>query len=83
MATVSISVPNPDAADVLAALEQHWSRRASLRHKDYSSLSATGRAGACIAEYLREITKGYRRTKEVQRRKELESPIVIAEPDIV
>lgn len=82
MAQLTLNVPNADAADVLAALEAHHSKEASRVFPNYSSLTPTNRAAACIAVYLRSITKSYRRGQEVRRRREQEAPIVVAEPDV-
>lgn len=82
MAKVTITVPNTDVPDVLAALEQAWSKEASRINPDYSSLLPADRAAACLGAYLRSITKGYRRQAEVERRRKLETPIVVDEPAI-
>lgn len=82
MTQITLTVPNSDALDVLAALEEQWSREASRLNADYSSLTPTQRAGACIAAYLRSITKSHRRRAEVERRRRLEAPLVVEEPDV-
>lgn len=82
MATITITVPNPDALDVLAALEKAWSVQAGNRHDNYSSFTNNQKAAACIGEYLRSITKAYRHSAEVERRRRTEAPIVVDEPTI-
>lgn len=82
MARVTLNVPNPDLPDVLAALERQWSREASRINSGYSELAPQDRAAACLGAYVRSITKGHRRTAEVERRRKLEAPIVVVEPDI-
>lgn len=82
MAKVTLTVPNTDVADVLDALEQQWSKEASRINPGYSELAPAERAAACLGAYVRSITKARRRSAEVERRKQLEAPIVVAEPDI-
>ena len=82
MAQITITVPNSDALDVLAALERAWSVQAGNRHDNYSSFTNNQKAAACIGEYLRSITKAHRHSAEVERRRRQEAPIEIAEPDI-
>lgn len=82
MAKVTLTVPNSDVLDVLAALEQAWSKEASRINADYSTLLPAERAAACLGAYLRSITKGYRRQAEVERRRQQETPIVVDEPGI-
>ena len=82
MANLTIRVPNADLPDVLDALEQQWSKEASRINPLYSDLTPAERAAACNSMYLRQITKAYRRRKEVERRRQLETPIVVDEPTI-
>lgn len=82
MARVTLNVPNPDLTDVLDALERQWSKEASRINPGYSELSPQERAAACLGAYVRSITKGHRRTKEVERRRRQELPILVSEPDI-
>ncbi|MBK9019813.1 MAG: hypothetical protein IPL72_07340 [Sulfuritalea sp.] len=82
MANLTIRVPNADVPDVLAALEQQWSREASRLNPLYSDLTPAERASACIGAYLRQTTKNHRRSKEVERRRQLDTPIVVEEPAI-
>ena len=79
MANLTIRVPNADVPDVLAALEQQWSREASRLNPLYSDLTPAERASACIGAYLRQTTKNHRRSKEVERRRQLDTPIVAEE----
>ena len=82
MAKVTLNIPPTDLADVVTALEKIWSRDASRRNPDFSSLTPQDRAAACLGEYVRSITKSERRTAEVERRRKLEAPIVVDEPAI-
>lgn len=82
MAKITLNVPNNDLPDVVTALEKIWSRDASRRNPDFSSLTPQDRAAACLGEYVRSITKSERRTAEVERRRKLETPIVVDEPAI-
>ncbi len=82
MANLTIRVPNADVPDVLAALEQQWSKEASRLNPLYSELTQAERAAACIGAYLRQSTRNYRRAKEVERRRQLDTPIVVEEPGI-
>jgi len=82
MANLTIRVPNADVPDVLAALEQQWSREASRINPLYSDLTPAERAAACIGAYLRQTTRNFRRAKEAERRRKLETPIVVDEPII-
>ena len=82
MAQITIRVPNPDLPDVLAALEQQWSKEASRRNPAYSELPPQDRAAACLGAFVRSVTKAHRRTAEVERRRRQEPPIVVPEPDI-
>ncbi len=82
MANVTIRIPNADMADVLAALEEIWSKNASRLNPLYSDLTLVERAAACNGMYLRQITKAYRRRKEVERRRQLDTPIVVEGPAI-
>lgn len=82
MARVTLNVPNADLPDVLDALERQWSREASRLNPTYSELPPQDRAAACLGAYLRGLTKGHRRTVEVERRRRTEAPIVVPEPDI-
>jgi len=82
MANVTNRVPATDMADVLAALEEIWSKEASRLNPLYSDLTPAERAAACNGMYLRQITKAYRRRKEVERRRQLDTPIVAEEPVI-
>lgn len=82
MANLTIRVPNADVPDVLAALEQQWSKEASRINPLYSDLTPAERASACIGAYLRQTTKNHRRSKEVERRRQLDTPIVVEEPGI-
>jgi hypothetical protein len=82
MANVTIRIPNADMADVLAALEEIWSKEASRLNPLYSDLTPAERAAACIGAYLRQTTKNHRRSKEVERRRQLDTPIVVDEPTI-
>lgn len=82
MANLTIRVPNADVPDVLAALEQQWSKEASRINPLYSDLTPAERASACIGAYLRQTTRNYRRSKEVGRRRQLDTPIVVEEPVI-
>jgi len=67
MATIpSIDVPNPDAADVLAALEQSYRSDAiNMFHSGspvtYDALSGVNKARDCIRAFLRIQTRSYRR----------------------
>ena len=67
MATIpSIDVPNPDAADVLAALEQAYRSDAiNMFHSGspagYDALSGVNKARDCIRAFLRVTTRNYRR----------------------
>lgn len=82
MARVTLNVPNPDLPDVLDALEQQWSKEASRINPLYSDLTPAERAAACIGAYLRQTTRNFRRAKEAERRRKLETPIVVDEPII-
>jgi len=82
MARVTLNVPNADLSDVLAALEQQWSKEASRINPLYSDLTPAERAAACIGAYLRQTTRNFRRAKEAERRRKLETPIVVDEPII-
>ena len=82
MAQVTLNIPNNDMVDVLAALEQQWSKEASRLNPNYSDLLPRERAAACIGAYLRQTTRNFRRAKEAERRRKLETPIVVDEPII-
>jgi len=82
MAKVTITVPNNDLADVVSALEKIWSQDASRRNPDFSSLTPQDRAAACLGEYVRSVTKAQRRAAEIERRRQVETPIVVDEPTI-
>ena len=67
MAQISaIDVPNPDAPDVLAALEQSYRSDAiNMFHSGspagYDALSGVNKARDCIRAFLRVTTRNYRR----------------------
>ena len=79
MATIAaITVPNPDAADVLEALEKRWKADAVrlVGQASYDALTGPQKARECIRAELRVITKNLRRE---QAEKALAAP---AEPDV-
>lgn len=83
MATLNLQVPNPDVADVLAALERaHGVDAVQISQVPYSTLTNAQKASVCLSVYLRRLTKEYRRSVEVERRRSLETPIVVVEPDV-
>lgn len=61
----AIEVPNADAPDVLAALEQRWKADAVRLVTGlgfvYDDLPARHKMRACLVAQLRVITKNYRR----------------------
>ena len=67
MATIAeIIVPNADAPDVLAALEQNYRSEAiNMFHSGspagYDALSGVNKARDCIRAFLRIQTRNYRR----------------------
>ena len=67
MATIpSITVPNPDASDVLAALEQQYRPHAinfffAGDPAGYEALTGPQQARECIKAALRILTRNYRR----------------------
>jgi len=76
----SITVPNPDAADVLAALERQYRSHAinfffTGDPAGYDALTGPQQARECIKAALRILTRNYRRELA-------EQAVTVAEVDV-